>query len=193
MLEFKNYKDLMAKLGDEKVCREAMEIRFWKGNPFCPHCGGTKPYKLKDGKTCRCRDKSCRRDFTVTVGTIFENSKIPLSTWIASIYVITSHKKGISSLQLSRDLGITQKTALFILHRIRFIIDDPSPEPLENTMELDETYTAGKFANMNRAWRKKYQKLGIDNKTALMGIREPQMAIKRFNFYKRLMESFLDL
>lgn len=76
MLEFKNYKELMAKLSDEKVCREAMEQWCWNGEPFCPHCNGTKPYKLKDGKTCRCREKTCRKDFTVTVGTVFGNSKI---------------------------------------------------------------------------------------------------------------------
>jgi hypothetical protein len=76
MLEFKNYKELMAKLSDEKVCREAMEQWRWNGEPFCPHCNGTKPYKLKDGKTCCCREKTCRKDFTVTVGTVFGNSKI---------------------------------------------------------------------------------------------------------------------
>ncbi len=80
MLEFKNYKELMAQLADEKVCRDAMEMWRWNGSPFCPHCGGTNPYKLKDGKTYRCKEKSCGKDFTVTVGTIFENSKIPLST-----------------------------------------------------------------------------------------------------------------
>src|ERR1019366_987398 len=169
MLEFKNYKELMSKLSDEKVCRDAMEQWRWNGEPFCPHCGGTKPYKLGDGKTYRCREKTCRKDFTVTVGTIFENSKIPLSTWIASIFVITAHKKGISSLQLSRDVGITQKTAWFVLHRIRYIMDEPNPEPLDQIVELDETYTGGKFALMNRARRKKYQLLGIDNKTAVMG------------------------
>ena len=174
MLEFKNYKELMAKLSDEKVCRDAMEMWRWNGEPFCPHCNGAKPYKLKDGKTYRCREKSCRKDFTVTVGTIFENSKIPLSTWIASIFVITAHKKGISSLQLSRDLGITQKTAWFVLHRIRFIMDEPNPEPLEHIVELDETYAGGKFANMNRGRRKKHQEEGTDNKTAVMGFVERQ-------------------
>jgi len=172
MLEFKNYKELMSKLSDEKVCRDAMEQWRWNGNPVCPHCNGTKPYKLKDGKTYRCREKTCKRDFTVTVGTVFENSKIPLSTWIASIFVITAHKKGISSLQLSRDLGITQKSAWFVLHRIRFIMGDPEPEPLDNIVEIDETYVGGKFGNMNRGRRKKFQEKGIDNKVAVMGLLE---------------------
>ena len=172
MLEFKNYKELMSKLSDEKVCRDAMEQWRWNGNPVCPHCNGEKPYKLKDGKTYRCREKTCRKDFTVTVGTIFENSKIPLSTWIASIFVITAHKKGISSLQLGRDLGITQKSAWFVLHRIRHIMGEPEPEPLDNIVEVDETYVGGKFANMNRGRRKYFQENDIDNKVAVMGLLE---------------------
>lgn len=162
----------MGKLSDEKVCRDAMEQWRWNGNPVCPHCGEIKPYKLKDGKTYRCREKTCRKDFTVTVGTIFENSKIPLSTWIAAIFVITAHKKGISSLQLSRDLGITQKSAWFVLHRIRHIMGEPEPEPLDNIVEIDETYVGGKFANMNRGRRKYFQEKGIDNKVAVMGLLE---------------------
>lgn len=172
MLEFKNLKELMQRLSDEKVCRAYMEQMRWNGEPFCPHCNATKPYKLKDGKTYRCKDKSCRKDFTVTVGTVFENSKIPLSTWLAALFVLTAHKKGISSLQLGRDLGITQKTAWFILHRLMYIMDEPNPEPLDNIVELDETYCGGKFANMNRGRRKKYQELCIDNKTAVMGFVE---------------------
>jgi transposase-like protein len=127
MMEFKNYKELMAHLKDETNCRQYMEQMRWGGEPFCPHCNGTKPYKLKDGKTYRCREKTCRKDFTVTVGTVFENSKVPLSTWLAALFVLSAHKKGISSLQLSRDLGITQKTAWFVLHRLRYIMDENDP------------------------------------------------------------------
>jgi transposase-like protein len=98
MIEFKNLKEMMASLKDEKA-REHMEEIRWGGNPICPHCGAAKPYRLKNGKTFRCKDKTCRKDFTVTVGTVFENSKIPLSTWIAATFVLTAHKKGISSQQ----------------------------------------------------------------------------------------------
>ena len=126
MLQFKNLKELMVQLSDEKVARQHMEDMRWGGEPFCPHCGSTKPYKLKDGKTYRCKDKTCKRDFTVTVGTVFENSKVKISTWMCAIYLLTAHKKGISSLQLGRDLGITQKTAWFVLHRVRLIMGDPS-------------------------------------------------------------------
>jgi hypothetical protein len=77
MIEFKTYKDLMTHLKDEVVCRQYIENMRWGGEPFCHHCNGTKAYKLKDGKTYRCREKTCRKDFTVTVGTVFENSKVP--------------------------------------------------------------------------------------------------------------------
>src|SRR5436190_21538353 len=111
MLQFKNLKELMTLLSDEKVARQHMEEMRWGGEPFCPHCGTVRPYKLKDGKTYRCKDKTCKKDFTVTVKTVFENSKVSISTWMCAIYLITAHKKGISSHQLVRDLGITQKTA----------------------------------------------------------------------------------
>ena len=172
MLQFKNLKELMTQLSDEKVARQHMEEMRWGGEPFCPHCGSTKPYKLKDGKTYRCKDKTCKKDFTVTVGTVFENSKVKLSTWMAAIYLLSAHKKGISSLQLGRDLGITQKTAWFVLHRVRLIMSDPNPAPLDNIVEIDETYVGGTFANMNRKRRKFYQERAIDNKTAVMGLLE---------------------
>ncbi|WP_462250847.1 IS1595 family transposase, partial [Ferruginibacter sp.] len=114
--------------------------------------------------------KSCKKNFSLTVGTIFEKSKIPLSTWMAAVYVITAHKKGISSLQLARDLGVTQKTAWFMNHRIRIIMGEPAPEPLECMVEVDETYVGGKFANMNRGKRKKMQLNNLDNKVAVMGL-----------------------
>lgn len=170
MLEFKNLKEMMKALSDEKVARHHMEQMRWGDEPFCPHCNATKPYKLKDGKTYRCREKTCKKDFTVTVKTIFENSNVPISTWMCAIYLITAHKKGISSHQLGRDLGVTQKTAWFINHRIRLIMGDPLPETLNEIVEVDETYVGGKFANMNRARRKEHQKYGIDNKTAVMGL-----------------------
>ena len=172
MKDYKNLQELLCAVSDEVVARQHMEVMRWGSEPFCPHCGSTKPYKLKDGKTYRCKDKTCRKDFTVTVKTIFENSKIPISKWMAAIYIITAHKKGISSCQLAKDIGVTQKTAWFMNHRIRLILTDASPAPLTDFVEVDETYVGGKFANMNRGRRKKFQELGIDNKVAVMGLLE---------------------
>lgn len=170
LLQFKNLKELQKAMQDENVCRAYMEEMRWGGSPFCPYCNATKPYKKAGGKRYRCSSPECRKNFSVTVGTIFENSKIPHSTWLAAIYILTAHKKGLSSHQIARDLGITQKTAWFMEHRIRLIMGDPEPQPLENIVEVDETYVGGKFANMNRGRRKKWQESGKDNKTAVMGM-----------------------
>jgi transposase-like protein len=172
LYESKNLQELMSKLTSEDVCRTYMEEMRWGSEPFCPHCNETKPYKLRDGKSYRCRAKTCKKDFSVTVGTIFENSKIKLSTWLAAGYLLSAHKKGISSCQLARDLGVTQKTGWFILHRLRFIMDDPKPDPLDNIVEVDETYVGGKWDNMNKERRKKQRDSGLDNKTPVMGLLE---------------------
>jgi transposase-like protein len=98
-MNFKNLKELFSKLSDEKVCLKYVEEMRWHGTPFCPHCGALTPYRLKDGKNFRCSEKICKKDFSVTVGTIFENSKVSLSKWIAAMYILSGHKKEISSHQ----------------------------------------------------------------------------------------------
>lgn len=143
--DFKNLTDLQKFFHSEEVCRQWFEELRWGGNPVCPHCAtASKPYKLKDGKNYECSDKNCRSRFSVTVGTIFENTKLPLQKWFFAIYILSSHKKGISSLQLSRDLGITQKSAWFVNHRIREMLASEKPEMLEGIVEVDETYIGGK-------------------------------------------------
>lgn len=169
MITFKNLKDVLTRLKNEDVCRAFLEQMRWNGEPFCPHCNCTKPYKLKDGKTYRCRDKRCKKDFTVTVGTIFENSKIPLSTWVAALYLASANKKGISSCQLSRHLGITQKTAWFILGRIRLIMDVPKPK-LEGIVEVDETYMGGEMKNKSKSKRQRLKEEYKDTSTPVMGM-----------------------
>lgn len=117
--DFNNLRELTIRFSDDMVCREYLEQLIWKGNPTCPHCGQNKPYKLKDQKTYRCSNKECKKDFTVTVGTVFEGSNVPLSKWFVAIYLATNHKKGISSIQLSKDISVTQRTAWFMLHRMK--------------------------------------------------------------------------
>jgi transposase-like protein len=171
--EFKNLREMMAAYSDEDKCRAYMEQMRWDGNPTCPFCGMHNPYKLKDGKTYRCKASTCRKDFTVTVGTVFENSKVKLSVWMAALYLCTGHKKGVSSHQLARDLGLTQKTAWFVEHRIRLLMGDPEPDvAMDNVVEVDETYVGGKWDKMTRARRKKHQESGKDNKVAVMGLLE---------------------
>ena len=171
MQQFKNLQEVIRHFSDQKVCLAYLEQQLWNGKPVCPHCGSERVYRLANGKQFKCGNKkTCDRKFTVLVGTIYENTKIPLSTWFGALYLLTAHKKGISSYQLGRDLGVTQKTAWFVLHRIRLIMGDPKPEPLDSFVEVDETYCGGKFINMNRARRKKWQDKGKDNKIAVMGM-----------------------
>jgi len=94
LTEFKNLQEMMTAYSDEDKCRAFMEQLRWGGNPTCPFCGMHNPYKLKDGKTYRCKLSTCRKDFTVIKGTVFENSKVKLSVWMAAIYLCIGHKKG---------------------------------------------------------------------------------------------------
>src|SRR5690349_1914261 len=109
MQHFKNLAQLFDFFKDEETCKTYLEKQRWDGTPACPHCGSLRVYRTNRG--FKCGEKECYKKFSVTVGTIFENSKIPLRTWYAAMYLIASHKKGISSHQLHRDLGISQKTA----------------------------------------------------------------------------------
>lgn len=143
-LQFNSLPDLIKRFPDDASARTYLEKRKWNGNPVCPHCGCIGAYTLKDGKTYKCKDKLCAKKFTVTVGTIMENSNIPLNTWFAAIYIATAHKKGISSVQLAKDLDITQKSAWFMLHRIREMVREKKQEKLKGVVEADETYLADK-------------------------------------------------
>ena len=130
---------------------------------YCPHCGSTRIMHFKDGKNHKCHD--CRKRFSIKVGTIFADSKIQLRKWFAAIWMITSHKKGIASTQLAKDIKVTQKTAWFMLHRLRHAAETKSFNgPMDGDVEVDETYIGGKSKNMHakdRAARKQWQKATV--------------------------------
>lgn len=172
--KFTNLMDLLKHFSNEQVCRDYLETIRWEGNLSCPYkdCGATKVFKYNDGKRYKC--SACQRQYSVRVGTIFEDSKIPLQKWYAAIYLITSHKKGISSLQLHRDLGITQKTAWYLLHRVRHSLGLPTKaEKLTGTIEADETFIGGLEANKHASKRiKDTQGRSVKTKTAVAGIVE---------------------
>lgn len=146
-MNFKSLPQLLDFFKDEEIGKEYYANIRWAGNPVCPHCDSEKPYVTTRGY--KCSNKECHKKFSVRTGTIFENSKIPFRIWFAAIYLATSHKKGISSVQLAIDLGITQKTAWFVLHRIREMLKEKAPKMLgkDNMVEVDETYVGGREKN----------------------------------------------
>lgn len=166
-MNFKSLPQLLDYFREEKTCIEYYEQIRWNGKPVCPHCGNEKVYKTNRGH--KCANKECHKKFTVKVGTIFENSKIPFRIWFAAIYLATTHKKGISSVQLAIDLGITQKTAWFVLHRIREMLKDKSPQMLgeNNMVETDATYIGGKEKNKHLRKRRSHTDRHLTNEGKL--------------------------
>lgn len=138
---------------DQTKAREHLEAVRWPDGPYCPHCGEAEAITKLKGKSHRpgvykCR--SCRKPFSVTVGTVFERSKIPLNKWLLATELITASKKGMSAHQMHRMLGVTYKTAWFMAHRIREAMRELNPSPLggqNKTVEADESYVGGKAAN----------------------------------------------
>lgn len=171
--KFSNLLNLLSYFKDEQICLSYLETIRWEGKLSCPYkdCEGDKIYRCKDHKY-KC-DK-CKRIYSVKVGTIFEGSKLPLQKWYAAIYLITAHKKGISSLQLSRDLSITQKTAWFVLHRVRYSLGlNSGTDKLSGIIEADETFMGGNEKNKHKSKRTEgTQGRSVKTKSAVAGVIE---------------------
>jgi transposase-like protein len=132
---------------------EYLESVRWPNGPVCPHCGESerKPYRLKSETRRLWKCAACRKQYTVTVGTIFESSHIPLHKWLWAFFLLCSSKKGMSAHQLHRMLGVTYKSAWFMCHRIRYAMEQPAfTSLLSGTVEVDETYVGGRVRRENR-------------------------------------------
>ena len=138
---------------DERAAVELIEAKVWGGDPRCPHCESRSVYQMTDRKTgernsrwlWRCRE--CKRQFTVRINTIFQDSKIPMRFWVFAIWQMSAAKKGVSALQIRRQTGISYKSALFMLHRIRWAMNGTGGGLLGGpgrVIEADETYVGGK-------------------------------------------------
>jgi transposase-like protein len=140
---------LAARYADEDAARNTLERLRWPNGPVCPKCAGVEPYRItpKPGSKTRkglWKCKACRKQFTVTVGTIFEDSHIPLGKWLMAIHLMCASKKGMSAHQLHRMLGVTYKSSWFMCHRIRYAMGRPPlVDKLKGIVEADETYVGG--------------------------------------------------
>ena len=151
--KFNSVRELLRTFDTEEKCRQYLSELRWKGNPRCPHCNhDEKIYTYKDNRLYKC--SSCKKQFTVTVGTIFHRTHIDLRDWFYAIYIFVNHKKGVSSIQMSKDLNISKKSAWFLLQRIRQAMKERGGK-LSGIVEVDETFVGGK--NKNRHYNKKFK------------------------------------
>jgi transposase-like protein len=157
------------------VCVEFVAAMRWPDGVVCPHCGGKKHSFLTSRRIWKCMNKPCRKQFSVKSGTVFEDSPIPLDKWLMALWMVVNCKNGVSSWEIHRDLKVTQKTAWFMLHRIRLALRDNSWEKIGGAgpVEVDECYIGGSPKNMHksRRWALK-GKFGVggNNKTPVMGM-----------------------
>lgn len=168
--DFKSKTEFIRYYADEESCKKLLAQQRWGDSPACPHCGNAgKIYVTNRGY--KCGEKTCAKKFTVTTGTIFENTKIKLNLWFEAIFVITAHKKGISSHQLAKDIAVSQKTAWFILHRVREMLKENAPEIITSTTEVDESYFGAPNKNKHKSKREKgAQGRSLVSKKPVVGI-----------------------
>ena len=178
-----NLTDLAKNFSTEEAAIKFLESKLWPDGPVCPHCGvignAFEMHSKEDSENkmrpglWKCSD--CRKTFRVTVGTIFEDSHIPLNKWMMTIHLMCASKKGISAHQLHRMLGVTYKSAWFMAHRIRYAMnDDGTQTKLGGTVEIDETYVGGKV-------ERKGVKAGKDNKTPVVSLVERKGRVRSFH------------
>ena len=155
---------------DEAAATDFFEKRRWKDGVCCPHCASKSVAKIVTGKPMPYRCRTCRQHFSVRTGTVLAESKLPLHKWLMAIYMLHTARKGVSSVQMAKELGITQKSAWFLNHRIRESMKQNGGQ-LFGRVEADETYVGGKVPNMSNSKRKMFAgQTGGAGKTPLVGI-----------------------
>lgn len=190
---FRSLLELLDNFKEEHTCHAFLAAKIWdNGKPICPHCNSVQIYTTKsrsflatkkDIPEYRCKQKTCGKKFSVTTGTVMHSTKIPLRYWFGAMYLLTSSKKGVSSVLIAKQLNITQKSAWHLLHRIREMYKETAPEKLKGVVAVDETFVGGK--NKNRHKNKKVKKLpggGRDwkDKTSVVGLVEKGGTVRTF-------------
>src|SRR3984957_4262693 len=153
---------------DQEAARLYLESWFWPNGPRCPVCTSGERVTTRAGGFYRCN--ACKEDFTVRTGTIFERSHVPLHKWLYAMYLLVTARKGISSMQLSKEIGITQKSAWFVLQRLREACGKDLAK-LRGSVEIDECYIGGKERNKHEH-KKLHRGRGATGKVAVIGMRE---------------------
>ena len=170
--DFNSIIELLKTFPTEQSCIDHLTELRWNGNVVSPFDSTSRVYSCKDNKY-RCRNTG--KYFNVRTGTLFDNTKVPLQKWFLSIWIATSHKKGISSIQLSKDIDVTQKTAWFMLQRIRNCFGFDNIGELDNEVEVDETFIGGKNKNRHSSKKvKESQGRSVKDKTPVVGMLERQ-------------------
>ena len=158
---------------DEQVCIDTVAALRWPQGVVCPACGHKEHYYLKTQKRWKCKD--CNRQFSVKLGTIFEESPIPLNKWLVALWMLTSCRNGVSSYEVHRAVGITQKSAWFVLHRLRLALQGSGIVRMggpNSEVEVDETFIGGKARNMHAAARRRKGVKEAGAKTIVIGVLE---------------------
>jgi transposase-like protein len=168
----KTLQEAVVYFSDPDICHtEMVRFRWPDGVVKCPTCGTEKVSFLKSRRLWECSEKHAKRQFSVKVGTVMEDSAIGLDKWLVAMWLIANARNGISSYELARSIGVTQKSAWFMLHRIRLAMQDETDGSLGGNVEVDETYIGGKARNMHISRRKRIIKgTGGMGKVAVMGL-----------------------
>ena len=169
--KFNSLVDIALYFDTPEKCKQAIaQARWGDGDIICPYCGAHHCHKRKDERyVCR----NCNHNFSETVGTIFENTKISLVKWFMAMYLISGHKKGVSSMQIARDIHTTQKTAWYILHKVRSLYAQDDSIALEGEVECDEMYLGGRNKNKHKNKRVAHtQGKSLLTKQAIFGMSE---------------------